>query len=138
MTLGAGIFVPSPKFAIPRPYLRGIWLSFDTPAIVNWTDNSVDFADSAVPVVRGRITFAPNFWVWSSNRYTLDYVVIESWYAFAPFTTEIPLPFALTWYYDVNLSTYLVYNPFSAVGTGAFKHDMPAAPPTYWQQQPWT
>ena len=138
MTLGAGTFVPNGQFAIPRPYLRGVWLSFDTPAIVAWTGNTVNFADGLMPVVVGRISFFNNFWNWSSNSYTLDHLVIESWYSFNGGITEIPLPFALTWYTDTDLSTYLVYNPFSAVGTGAFKHDMPEAPPGYWRPAPWT
>lgn len=137
MTLGAGTFVPNGRFAITRPYLRGIWLSFDTGAIVTWTDNSVAFADGPVPVVTGRITFLEEFWEWSSNRYTLDHVIIESWYSFNGGVTEIPLPFALTWYTDTDGSPYLVYNPFSAVGTGAFKHDMPPTPPSWYWQPNW-
>jgi len=138
VVLGAGTFVPGGKFAFPRSYLRGIWLSFDTPAIVNWLGSTVNFADSATPVVTGRISFAPAFWTWTSNRYTLDFTIIESWYSFNAGVTQIPLPFALTWYYDDDMSTYLVYNPFSAVGTGAFKHDMPPAPPGYWNPMPWS
>lgn len=137
MVLGSGTFIPNAKFAVPRSYLRGIWLSFDTPAIVSWSDNAVNFADSAMPVVTGRIAFLPEFWAWNSNRYTLDFTIIESWYSFNGGVTQIPLPYCLTWYHDNDMSTYLVYGPFCAVGTGAFKHDMPPAPPDYWQPMPW-
>lgn len=137
MVLGAGTFIPSGQFAFPRSYLRGIWLSFDTPAIVNWTYNRVTFADSVTPVVTGAISIFYNAWAWSSNRYTVDHMVTESWYSFDNGVTKIPLPFALTWFLDSDFSTWLVYNPFSALGTGAFKHDMPAAPPSYWRPMPW-
>lgn len=136
MVLGAGTFVPRAKFAFPRSYLYGIWFSFDTGSVVNWTDNTADFIAPG-GTVTGRVTFAPEFWAWSSNCYTLDFAIIESWYAVFPSPTQNPLPFALTYYSDpLNGRPYLVYNPFSAVGTADFKHAAPPAPSDYWRP-PW-
>lgn len=136
MTLGTGTFYPGGRFAFPRSYIYGIWLSFNNTASVNWTDNRVTFSDSG-GVVTGAIRFVPEFWSWSSNRYTMDYLIDESWYAIAPDPTEVPLPFALIYYIDpLNGRPYFVYQPFSTPGTGEFKHAAPPAPPGYWLP-PW-
>jgi len=136
MTLGAGSFYPDPKFAFPRAYIYGIWLSFDLGSVVIWDENRVDFTAPG-GVVTGAIVFETRFWEWSSNAYTLDFAIVESWYKVSPSPAEIPLPFALTYYTDPgNALPYLVYEPFSTGGSGAFKHVMPSAPGGYWFQFP--
>lgn len=136
MTLGPVTGIPQNKFAMPRSYIYGVWFSFDTGSVVNWSDNVADFIAPG-GTVTGRVTFAPEVWVWSSNAYTLDYLVIESWYAVFPSPTENPLPFNLRLYFDpLNGRPYLLYEPFGAAGSAAFKHAMPPAPPDYWRS-PW-
>lgn len=133
MTLGAGTFVPQGQFNFPRSYVAGVWLSFDTGSLVSWFTNRVTFLDPSHTVF-GTILFAPEFWDWSSNVYSMDFLILESWYSFPPSPVEIPLPFRLIYYLDpLDNVPYFVYQPFSAIGTGAFKHLLPPAPPTYWR-----
>lgn len=136
MVLGAGNFIPQAKFALPRSYIYGVWFSFDTGSVVNWSANVADFAGPGGTVI-GRVTFAPEIWAWSSNAYTLDYMIVESWYSIVPNPTQNPLPFALRQYFDpLNGRPYLLYEPFSTSGSAAFKHAMPPAPPDYYRT-PW-
>jgi len=132
VTLGVGTFFPQGQFAAPRSYYYGVWLSFDTGSVVNWTDNRADF-QAPGGVVTGAVVFHERFWEWSSNKWTLDHMLVESWYAVAPSPTEIPLPYNLQFYTEPSLTrTYLLYEPFGAPGSAAFKHAMPPAPPDYW------
>lgn len=133
MVLGAGTFVPGARFALPRSYWYGVWLSFNSDAVVSWVGNEVTFLDPPSGVT-GLIGFEPRAWSWSSNCYTLDFLIVESWYRVPPSPTQNPLPFVLTYFVDPSDGKpYMVYSPFGAVGTGAFKHQAPPPPPGYWR-----
>lgn len=135
MTLGAGTFYPSAKYSMPRSYVFGVWLSFDAGSSVVWSGNEVSFVDPS-GTVSGKISLLPEFFAWNSNVYTLDFLIIESWYSVAPSPTEIPLPFSLQPYRDpLDGKPYIVYAPFGITGSSAFKHALPPAPPSYWRPQ---
>lgn len=132
MTLGAGTFIPYAKFALPRSYLAGIWFQFNAGSSVVWSGGHAAITDVGGVVTAG-VTLYANAFPWNSNFYTLDYWIIESWYKVAPSPTEIPLPFALTYYRDPDDDfPYLLYQPFSVVGTGNYKFLLPGAPSDYW------
>lgn len=132
MTLGPGTYHPGGQFAFPRSYLAGVWFQFNAGSSVVWTDNFAAVTDVGGVVTAG-IEIAPEAFVWSSNCYTLDFLITQSWYKVAPSPTEIPLPFALTWFIDPDTTwPYVVYQPFSAIGTGDFKHTLPSTPDDYW------
>ena len=132
MTLGAGTYFPHAGFAFPRSYLAGVWIVLNPGSSVTWTDNFALAADVGGTVTAG-IEIAENIFPWSSNAYTLDHLITQSWYKVAPSPTEIPLPFNLTWFTDpVSTFPYVVYEPFGETNTGNFKHLLPFAPADYW------
>lgn len=132
MTLGAGSYIPHAKFAFPRSYLAGVWFQFNPGSSVVWTDNFAAVTDVGGVITAG-IEIAPEAFAWSSNCYTLDFLITQSWYKIAPSPVEIPLPFALIWYTDPDtVIPYVVYQPFSAENTGNYKHLLPGAPDDYW------
>jgi len=132
VTLGSGSYIPGAKFASPRSYLAGIWFNFNPGSTVVWTDNFAHVTDAGGVVTAG-VRFAPEFFVWSSNVYSLDFMVIESWYKVAPSPSEIPLPFLLQFYQDpVAKIPYIFYSPFSSPPAADYKHFLPFGPPDYW------
>jgi hypothetical protein len=85
--MGIQMFTPiyekSPKYAIPRAYigqLRFGW-AFD------WTFVSGPqpyvFEEHVFGGIQIVLSFKPEFWNWSSNRYTLDYI-IDDCYGYLP------------------------------------------------------
>lgn len=136
-TLGAGGFLPRPKFAFSRPYVAGILFSFDAGSSVVFSGDSADFVDPS-GTVHGRVSIEPVAHVWTSNAYTLDFMIVESWYAFAPFTTQIPLPFLLEWFpHPVTGTPWMRYSPFSTAGNSEFKWVFPPSPTGYWLNTNW-
>lgn len=135
--LGVGSYIPAPKFAFPRSYLRGIRLAFNSDAVIVWAGAQVDFLDPPSGV-DGRIIFDPRLIVWSSNSYSLDFCVIESWFRIPPSPSQLPLDFTLEWFDQPSFGRYIVFEPFGSVGSGTFLHDLPGAPPSYWNYPLWS
>lgn len=133
MTIGAGVYNPTPGFAIPRSYVLGIDMYFGANALVVWNDNVCSFQDLSNPSVSGEFVIAPEFIAWSSNRYTLDFLPVEWWYTVSPDPTKIPVGFYCNWGATVPGSeNFLVFNIFG-VGTVRYRHTLPPAPPDYWR-----
>jgi hypothetical protein len=136
VTIGTGSYNPSPDFAFPRSYVRGIDMYFGPNALVVWTGNDCFFQDLSNPNVSGHFVILPQFVAWSSNRYTLGFLPQEFYYQVFPDPTEIPASFYLNWGATVDGSDfYIVVNIFGA-GTVRHRHELPSAPADYWYQIP--
>lgn len=132
MTLGAGLFYPQAKSTFPRSYVAGISFYFNSNAVITQADNEFSFLDPPSGVT-GKVTLAPEFFPWSSNAYTIDFTIIESWYAFPPGTPQLPMTFALQLTFDpFDNKPYLTFLPFNTIGTGIFRFLLPFAPPDYY------
>lgn len=133
MTIGPGVYNPGPDFAFPRSYVKGIDMFFGPGALVIWTANECFFQDLTNPAVTGKFIIKPEFVPWSSNRYTFAWLPVEWYYTISPNPTQVPVNFFANWGATVPGSdNYLVFNIFG-VGTVRYRHDLPAAPSSYWR-----
>lgn len=124
-------YAPQAKFAFPRSYVLDILVS-DWTGTYTMVDNviTVDFPDHIghknVYVVN------PKFLAWSSNRYTLDFVVCDAWNQENP--DDTPNPSGYQTRYGVDVLTGRPYveirNPFIVTQHATFA--LPQAPGGYW------
>jgi hypothetical protein len=136
MTLGVGSYSPSPRFAFPRSYIRGIAVNV-TANDVALTDNIVTFSDPSNPNVTFQFRIWSHVYAWTTNRYTLDFVIDESFYKVAPSPTENPMPFSLTYYQPEPGMTYLAFQPFGIIFPDTHFFDLPTNITNYWLPLPW-
>jgi hypothetical protein len=96
VTIGVGSYYPSARFSIPRSYVATVW-GHSAGFALTQTANSftLDFRPTFGSVYHWR--FDPRWWVWSSNVWTLDHLITDSWYENPPDPTQIPLNFGLYW-----------------------------------------
>jgi len=128
--IGTGSYDPQPKFAFPRSYVRGVAIQIVSGVVVQ-TGRFFQLQNPPDPTLYF-IVFNEKFWDWSSNRYTLDFVVEESYYQPGGVGSYVPMPFLVTYYTNTpDYSPYLVYSPFSSPG-GITYYQLPPAPPDYW------
>lgn len=82
-------FIQLPKFAIPRQYLGGIEIG-NVWAGISMTDNVITLFGTVPFLYYNIFVIRPNVVEWSSNTYTLDYVLEDHWSNVPPSTSHDP------------------------------------------------
>lgn len=124
-------YFPSAKFAFPRSYFAQILVS-DQAADITRVGNSIH--TSIDPLIGYGIWYQihPNIWPWSSNRYTLDFVVVDCWWE--AFFDGVHHPQGYTtnflYYGTPPLPTLQIANPF--ISTFNEVIHVTQAPSYYW------
>jgi hypothetical protein len=131
MTIGAGVYSPQSKFSFPRSYVRGISLEVVANGITMVGD-TITFINPSLPSQHFTVVIDPRVFPWSSNGYTLDYVISESYYQNDPDPTEFPMSFALSYFMPAARAPYLNFQPFQLNFAQKHYFDLPLAPPGYW------
>lgn len=128
--IGAGSYSPGGRFAFPRSYIRGVAVQI-VAGVINRVANVWTLQNPPDPTLYTFVLDA-RFYQWNSNRWTLDYMVYESYYQPGGVGALVPMPFLLTYYINpANKSPYVIFSPFSSPG-GLTYFDLPTAPGGYW------
>lgn len=131
MPAPGGTFHPSNRFTIPRSYVGGFVLN--VTAVVVQTDNLFEFTDPLNPNGQFRVRVDPRFWSWSSNTWTLDWIIEESVYRYLPDTTFHPMAFVLDyWTRPLGAVPTVKFYPFGIVFPDDHFYPLEGAPPDYW------
>lgn len=136
MPLALGNYIPNGKFRFPRSYIRGIGFSLSGYTITP-TATGYMWVKNIDPSEHWYIDIDPRIYAWSSNVYSLDYVITRFQLQFLPFGVATDQPFTVQWWTrGANASQYLMFF-YSYVTFPDFTFfDWPAAPPGYWRP-PW-
>jgi len=93
----------------------------------------ITFSDPFNPAVTFTIKYADNFLPWSSNRWTLDFIIEQSYYKVAPSPTENPMDFTLRYYWSqLALAPAIQFIPFSLGFTQHHFFPLVQASVPYW------
>jgi len=131
MPAPGGTFNPNGRFTMPRSYIAAFVLNVDAP--VTQTDNVIEFYDPFNPLVNFHIKIDGRFWDWSSNSWSLDWIIEESWYYVLPSPTTAVMPFTLAYRtFGSLVEPSLVFQPFGIDFIDYHIYTLPPAPPTYW------
>lgn len=122
---------PSNKFAFPRSYITRVGVR-SGPAAAIWTDNQVDLVNLSTGALYWTTIFWDTFWTWSSNRYTLDYIVSDCFYFPTPLSPPTPLDVIVV--YETDPTTFegiITVSPFAGQPM-LFTHPTPPSPTDFW------
>lgn len=131
MTIGTGHYYPHGRFTFPRSYVAKV-VNHDAGFTLTQTFNHFELNFHPTYPSVYHWTFDERWWLWTSNVWTLDHIITESYYVNTPDPTQIPLDFGLYWVryapdylpsvrFAPNLSSV---SPVSAI--------FPAPLPGYW------
>ena len=136
MTIGTGTYNPQPKFFLPRSYVFGI--NFATYSGNTVTRSGDRFTVHAVPPDPTFLVcqILPAFYPWSSNSYSLDFIITEFWYKAGGVGSEIPLPFQLGYFQDPLRHSSSLYIQWSGTVPTFNYFPLPSAPSNYWLPKP--
>lgn len=129
--LGTPTYLPSGQFAFPRPYAEQVTFHFGPGAIIVQSVNEFFITDGGNPNVHVVCNWLPEFWATSSNRYTIDHLLVDWYLLIDPSPTPLALNFTLTWFKDpVTIKPELFIGLPTANTRYTFA--LPPAPPGYW------
>jgi len=126
-----GFFTPQAKFAFPRSYFYEIVVEDQAPTILRVGNNIHTIIDASVGYGIWYI-INPKMWAWSSNRYTLDHVVLDCWWEYGFDGVHHPQDYGVAWNGEpLRLKTHiLINNPFLTTNFARFPVD--PQPSNYW------
>ena len=128
---GTGTYIPSAGFSSPRSYL----FHFATHQAWNLearTDGSFIFNDFGTFNDRIYLNLRPSFWLWNSNHYNLEDLVVDAYFQALPDPTHVPYNFTLKFVSGTpaRASHLLLTNANFSAPYQYFS--LPSAPPSYW------
>jgi hypothetical protein len=82
-------FSQGAKYAVPRQYLSGIEIG-NTWTGISMTDNVITLFGTSPFLYYNIFIIRPNVVTWSSNRYTLDYILEDHYSVVPPSTSHDP------------------------------------------------
>jgi len=129
---GAGTFYPNGQLAFPRSYIWGFNILVNNT--VTQDGRFFHFVNASSPSQVFTVSWKENVFDWSSNRYTLDYVIDDSYYQNLPDLTKNPMTYALTFYAAADTGRSVLYfYPFGLGFVDDHFFQLPPAPPDYWR-----
>lgn len=126
-------FTPGAKFAFPRSYIRSIAV-VDRSTDVDFVDNEIIVHSTDLPDLSLHYVLEPRFLPFSSNAYTLDFVVCDAFYTFAP--TYTPNNWAFNTTYEINPNDLKPMIVISAAFSALYRTylSIPQPPDDWWSR----
>jgi hypothetical protein len=130
-----GIGNPSLRFFFNRGWVTE-WDVFGDWPSGHFEDNvhigrSLDASDWYFYVI-----MKPNVWEWSSNMYSLDYMLQDAYATSVPLGITVPLTMDVLW--QPNTSRPFPYLQMNRAGSEIYQYTqvLPPAPSSYWRLRP--
>lgn len=136
MTIGTGTYDPQAKFWMPRSYVNGLY--FATYAGNTVSRVAARFTVHAVPPdpTIAVMQIDNNFWLWNSNKRSLDYIVTEWWYKAGGVGPELPLDFTLSYINDPPHHATALKFEWTPLSPTFVYFPLPPQPLNYWLPPP--
>lgn len=135
MTIGAGSFNPGASFGFPRSYINDFYVYRNGDTVVQ-AGNKFIVTDAFNPALTATFELHPHFLPWSSNAWTLDHIIIQSYYQNTVGGVENPLPYNLIFYSDPLKRRNGLYLGWSGMLFDPQHFAIPAQTPGYWLPKP--
>lgn len=133
---GSISYVPSGRFNFPRSYIYDIRVYVQhTVSHAYFADNIITVDYTPVPAFLATIKLRRNVYDWSSNCYTLDYLIEENWYVISAGGTEFVLPLQVG-YASAVQSIRPAVNIVLDLGVDIYTQTLPSQPSSYWLPPP--
>jgi hypothetical protein len=128
---GNGNFSPSADFHFPRSFITDV-VVFDNGVNYSQSGNifTLDLAPSN-PIVF-TLAFQPNFWSWNSNDWTIDYVILDSYYKLTPSSPPVALDYSLRWGRSPAGTVSTLFLGLGPAPSGPHRVTLAGAPSSYW------
>lgn len=135
MTIGTGTFLPSGRFSFPRAYILDFYVYRNGNTVIQ-QGNKFIVTDAFNPQQKATFICHTNFLPWSSNGWTLDHIIVQSFYVTFTGGPEIPLPFNLDFQFNSTLKRNGLYLGWIDLKVDPQRFPLDPAPADYWLPKP--
>ena len=118
---------------MPRSYVAGITIAMDDWPAVELSPGHYELTQTGFPDRHVWFDFKDEFVAWSSNRYTLDWILRCSYFQNTLTLAYVPLAYALSVWYPPDIAGLFIF--VSVPGFGTTRRDnfnIANAPADYW------
>jgi hypothetical protein len=105
---GSIVYTPQGQFNFNRSYVSEVLLHLESHLSYTVSGNEFTFLYSPAPTYRAFLKFRDEFWDWSSNTYSLDFVVEWNYQINFPGDTETTFFLGVAWNYDVTTHKFAI------------------------------
>lgn len=134
--LPVGSYVPQAKFASPRSFYY--WIAWNIyPVVITNIGSTYFLTDTATGLITTTVALNPLFWQWSSNSYSLDWIIDDYYYQLTPGGAKVYPNFTL--YYSPKIQNHgegLEFRYFTMDFGRTQLSYLPAQPSGYWLPPP--
>lgn len=127
---------PANQFNFPRSYVTKLKVFTNHVNSVNYSGGLITWGHIPPDAVDGQTKLKDNFIAWSSNVYSLDYLVEWWWFRINPDPTKIEWGGECNFKWDATLKTNVIEIATAAADT-VYYYDLPPSPPSYWLPSPY-
>jgi hypothetical protein len=132
MTIGTGTYLQYPKFVVTRAYIGAIAfpseLTLETASSGLYVLNDFSLYNDRLFV---KIQYP--FFLWTSNHYTLDFIVEECFFHALPSTVEHPLNFHLSYLPGDGTWPATIFVRLAPFSNTPARVALPLVSGTYWR-----
>lgn len=135
MVIGTGTFVPGGRFAFPRSYINDFYVCRNGDTIAQ-TGAKFVVTDTFNPNLTATFVMLLQMFVWNTNTYTMDHVIVESYYQNTIGGDKFPLPYNLNYSIDPANGRSRLILGWSGFMTDPQKMSFPPQQADYWLPVP--
>lgn len=121
---------PSPMPWLPRSYIGSVKIDVAAVVAPSFDGNYFRFTDSIL--VDWELYVRPNVWEWSSNNYSLDWLIDPALSSVSRFGLPVIDGFYIELRRLVNERLWYIWIQPGGLPGSIYNFDTPPAPPDYW------
>lgn len=99
---GSIVYNPGGRFCVPRHYVSQLFLHIESHLTYSISVDEITFLYSPIPLYRAYLKFKDEFWNFSSNAYTLDFIVEWNYQTSFPGDAETTFFLGVAYSYDAG------------------------------------
>lgn len=127
----ANSFAPSPKYALPRSYVGGIIIS-DLIVAAEFVGDEIIATVVDPFTYYHHFAIEPRFRAWSSNCYTLDFIVTDVYYTVPGVPGRGDFGVQIEYFNTLDFPTPAIILRLIGVETNRIYVPLPPSPADYW------
>lgn len=135
MPLPYGNYNKGGRFGFPRSYIDDFYVYRNGDTFTQ-SFNVITVHDVFPSLTTATFVIDNRFWLWTSNYWTMDHIIVDSHYNPNGLPPDLPLPFQLNYFVSPTTGRAGLFIDWTGTPTDPRKVIWPDQPGNYWLPEP--